>query len=73
MNYPTLEEVKAADRIQLARWYRFLDSPGMKFVGTPKFEQKINEEVEIMNFICDRFKDLGGFTSEISKAIGWGS
>lgn len=58
--YPSKSEVESADREQLARWWRFLRSP------------QNPAEVEIMNRIAERFKGLGGFTPEISKAIGWG-
>lgn len=58
--YPSKVEVEVADREQLARWHRFLRSP-------------LNvEEVEILNLIEKGFKNMGGFTPEISKKIGWG-
>jgi len=59
MSYPTLEEVEEADHEQICRWCRFLPSPGMD-----------NQE-EIMNLICKRWKESGGFTPELSKKIGW--
>ena len=59
LKYPTLEQVNATSYIQLAEWYRFLPSPK-------------NEDLAILNRICERFKELGGMTPEISKAIGWG-
>jgi hypothetical protein len=59
MNYPTLEEVNSADRISICRWYRFLSSPDSK------------ERTAIMERIMERYKELGGFTPEISKEIGW--
>lgn len=58
--YPTEDEVEAADRFTICRWYRFLRSP-----------DKPGEKA-IMNRICERFRDLGGFTTEISKTLGWG-
>ena len=59
MNYPTIEEVKNADRVQICRWYRFLPSP-------------INvDQIIILNHIVERFKTMGGFTPQISKMIGW--
>lgn len=57
---PTIEEVEKADREQICRWWRFLPPP------------QTDGEVKIMNRIVERFKDLGGFTPEISKRIGWG-
>jgi len=58
--YPTMEEVEAADRQTICRWYRFLPSPGLN-------------QKAIMNRICERFKDMGGFNAEISKSLGWGN
>lgn len=60
MKYPTMEEVERADRLQLARWYRFLPSPQGR------------GRIKIIDRICERFEELGGMTPEISKAIGWG-
>ena len=57
---PTIEEVEKADREQICRWWRFLRSP------------ETDEEVKAMNRIVERFKELGGFTPEISKRLGWG-
>jgi len=57
---PTMEGVEKADREQLCRWWRFLSSP------------ETDEEVKVMNRIAERFKEVGGFTPEISKRIGWG-
>ena len=57
---PTMEEVEKADREQICRWWRFLRSP------------ETDEEVKAMNRIVERFKELGGFTPEISKRLGWG-
>jgi len=59
MRYPTVEQVEKADRIQLAKWYRFLRSP------------KDQEEVDVSNRITERFQELGFFSPEISKLIGW--
>lgn len=56
---PTLEEVEQASRKQLCRWYRFLSSP------------KTGEEVKVMNRIVERFNEFGGFTSKLSKEVGW--
>lgn len=61
MKYPTMQEIEQADRIQLARWYRFLPLA--------------RTEVDLMrtNRICERFGEMGGFTPAISKLIGWNS
>jgi len=56
--FPTIEEVERADKVQLARWYRFLPS------GETALEQKI------MKRIAERFEKLGGMTAELSKKIG---
>jgi len=55
---PTLEEVEVADHEQICRWYRFLPSP-------------LEHQVYIMDRIVERYKEFGGFTTEISKKIGW--
>lgn len=61
MEFPTMEEVKKADREQLCRWFRFLPSPLME------------GEANIMDEIALRHRKKGGFTPEISEEIGWGS
>lgn len=79
MAYPTLEQVEKADRIQLARWYRFLGSPGMSYFKGLKHEDTNFEEAEkvriaeaaIQKRILERFEEMGGFTPAISKEIGW--
>ena len=59
MNYPTLEQINVASHIQVCQWYRFLPSP------------KTEEQVCIMNKISERLDFYGGWTSEISKKVGW--
>lgn len=61
MNYPSLEEVEAADREQICRWHRFLMSA------------QTGQEQEVLDRIVARFNELGGFTPELSKRIGWGT
>ena len=56
MQYPTKEEIEKADQQQLAKWYRFLESP------------KNESESELLSLICDKFK---GFSAELSKKVGW--
>lgn len=58
-NYPTLQEVEAADRVKLCYWHRFLRSP------------KTEEEVAINTLMYKRWEEVGGFTPEISKQLGW--
>ena len=71
MNYPTLEEVETATRPEILRWYRFLRSPGLDAIDKPNFSEVIMKEARIMDRICARFKEVGGFTPELSKQIGW--
>jgi len=73
MNYPKIEEVEFADRVQLARWYRFLPSPGWNSIDkkyTQKFQDALEKESKILSRIVERFQELGGFSPEISKEIG---
>lgn len=72
MNYPTEQEVKDASRAQLCSWWRFLPSPGTHAIGKPEFNEVMLAEGKIMDLIAERFKEVGGFTPAISKAIGWG-
>lgn len=69
--YPTLVEVEQADRMQLCAWWRFLPSPGTRAMDTPEFERVLAEEAVVMECIAQRFREVGGFTPEISKALGW--
>lgn len=59
MSYPTVEEVEEASKIQLARWYRFLESPPS------------DADVEVLNLILERFDKLGGWNPQLSKQVGW--
>ena len=70
-SFPTMEDVEAADRIQLAKWYRFLPSPGMSAVGQDDFVEISENQRKIMSRIIERFQEMGGFTPEISKKVGW--
>ena len=56
--YPSLPEIEAAGVLLLARWYRFLPSP------------MTNAETAAISRLMARFRDLGGMTPELSKAIG---
>ena len=71
MRYPTMAEVEAAERYDLCRWSRFLPSPAMWAIGKDNFHEILDQEAAIMTRICDRLKEMGGFTSEISKDLGW--
>ena len=72
MTYPTMEEIEHADRLQIARWSKYLPSPGSAAIGTPEFPKKLEEEGKIMDRIQAKLKKQGGMTPEISKEIGWG-
>lgn len=61
MTFPTINEVEKADRYTLCSWYRFLPSA------------MTEEDRAIQNRIYDRWNEVGGFTPEISKALGWGN
>lgn len=71
MNYPTPEQVESADRLQLCKWTRFLPSPGMYAVGRDDFQEIMERQGAIMDSICARLKELGGFTPGISKSLGF--
>ena len=71
MKYPNLEDVEHARLLDLCRWQRFLPSPGMTVIGRPAFEETLLRQSAVMTRIVERVKALGGFTPEISKALGW--
>lgn len=71
MKYPTIEQVKSADVIQLCKWTRFLPSPGANDIGEEEFKEAIKREAEVMDRILERQKELGGWTPYVSKLIGW--
>ena len=60
LDFPTMEQVEKGDKIQLAKWYRFLPA------GSTAEQQKI------MDRIVARFEKLGGMTPQISDKIGYG-
>lgn len=72
MEYPTIEDVEQADRLQLAKWYRHLPSPGfqMREISLIAINRQPDSEKKIMARIVERFEEFGGFTPEISKAVG---
>ena len=72
MNYPNDTQVEEADRMQLARWVRFLPSPGINALESHgDFQLAMDIESKIMHKICQRFESMGGMSPEISKWIGW--
>jgi hypothetical protein len=74
MRYPTLAEVESSDKEQLARWYRFLPSPGYNLLTNMPDEESdiaLAAQSAIVDRIFERFNAMGGFTPELSKKIGW--
>jgi len=76
MEYPTLEFVKSLNkseknRILLARYWRFLDSPGAEAIGRGDFNKVLKKQIDIFAEIESKFKKFGGMTSRISKLITW--
>ena len=57
--YPTDQQVEAATHEELGYWARFLPSPMSE------------HELKVINRIAERFKEMGGFTPELSKKVGW--
>jgi hypothetical protein len=72
VNYPTLEEVESADRHQICGWWRFLKSPGDDALDAPNYSEIRDNQIKIMAAIGGKFREMGGFTPEISKSWGWG-
>jgi len=73
MKYPSMSAVEKADREQICRWHRFLPSPGWSALNKvmEDFQKQMDAEAKIMDRIEERFKEMGGFTPELSKKIGW--
>jgi DNA-directed RNA polymerase subunit RPC12/RpoP len=72
--YPDAGEVERATPEQLAKWHRFLPSPGEVAVpldDRDEFERVLRWEAAILDRIEARFKEVGGMTPQLSKAIGW--
>jgi hypothetical protein len=53
-------KIDAMSREQMARMWRFAP------VGHPMFQGEVGE------YFVKRFNELGGWTPELSKQIGWG-
>ena len=73
MDYPTIEEVNNASRIQICTWYRHLQTPGdnLTYSDTEEYKNKVSDQRHVMDLICVKFKEVDGFTPEISKSVGW--
>lgn len=54
-------KIDKMSQFEMARMWRFTPS------GHPYFDDRL----PLFEYFNARFKSLGGFTSEISKAIGW--
>ena len=61
IEFPTMAEVESADRVAICRWWRFLPS------ATNETDRKVQDR------IAERYGEVGGFTPEISKTLGWGT
>jgi len=57
------EEISTMSREDMARLYRFAKA------GHPVFDSTL----PLYNIFKKRFAELGGFSPEISKKIGWGN
>lgn len=68
-----MEQVEAADHMQLGRWYRFFPSPGNSAIGTnhKHFQKVLARESLVLDRIIERFNEKGGMSPRISKTIGW--
>jgi hypothetical protein len=54
MEYPTLEQVEAADPKQLAEWFRFLPTPGVNAVNMCMPLDVVNHAIKNEDAIMDR-------------------
>lgn len=59
MKIPTKAQIEIASHYRICEWWRFCTSPMGK------------DEREAMNLMAKKMKEYGGFTSEISKQLGW--
>lgn len=71
MMYPKMGEVESASHEQLARWSRFLPSPGIGSIDDPNAEEVRIEENEILKKILLGLNEAGGWNPALSKRIGW--
>jgi hypothetical protein len=55
------EQLESMTQYEMARMWRFHKGPHPYFDNTNPLSQRFTE----------RFKELGGFTPEISKSLGW--
>ncbi len=73
IDYPSMEEVNNASHGQLARWSRFLPSPGTTDIHLwpGEFELALTAEKLILDRILERFEMGGGWNPRLSKQVGW--
>lgn len=69
--YPSAEQIEAADKNQLGGWIRRLPSPGLWAVERDDFETVLAAENKAMERILARFRQMGGWSPDVSKAVGW--
>lgn len=85
MKYPTMQEVEAADKKQLATWHRFLPSPGAVYSDKApattlnadaqeetgeQWQERSDREFAILGRITARLTDAGGWDAQLSKEVG---
>jgi hypothetical protein len=58
----TIDKINSMSRMEMARLWRFAPP------GHPYFDSSLPYH----EIFSKRFKELGGFSPEISKTIGWG-
>lgn len=67
MKYPTIEEIKKADRETICRWWRFLPTNWADKVTNYNSEKAF----KLRAALSEQYIKFGGFTPELSKKIGW--
>jgi hypothetical protein len=86
MKYPTMQDVEAADKVQLAQWHRFLPSPGQVLYSAKEptrklypsaalesddeWNERYDREFAILARITARLTDAGGWDAQLSKEVG---
>ncbi|HRF80147.1 MAG TPA: hypothetical protein PL070_08670 [Flavobacteriales bacterium] len=72
-----MQEVDAAEKVQLARWHRFLPSPGAGPVlvdGSSEtgeqWQERVDREFAVLARITARLTDAGGWDAQLSKEVG---
>ncbi len=60
MKYPTLEQVETATKDELEKWFHLLPAPGSKLDVNFDFILQMNKQMEILDNISVRLKELRG-------------